>query len=142
MLYGPGGKEHQPTGTLTFVKEDMEGTNPKFIVRGEDGVKWKLKLGSEAKPETVASRLLWAAGYFASEDYFLAKVQVKNMPAHPHRGQKWIEPDGTMRDVRLKRYLAGEKKIGTWEWRNNPFTGAREFNGLRVLMALSSTTGI
>jgi hypothetical protein len=136
LLYGPGGSEHQPHGTLTFVKEDMDGTNPKFIVRGEDGVKWKLKLGAEAKPETVASRLLWAAGYFAGEDYFLADVQVKNMPAHLHRGQKWVEPDGTMHDVRLKRYLAGEKKIGAWEWRNNPFTGTREFNGLRVLMAV------
>jgi hypothetical protein len=121
---------------FTFVKEAMDGTNPKFIVRGEDGVKWKLKLGAEAKPETVASRLLWAAGYFASEDYFLADVQVKNMPAHLHRGQKWVEQDGTMHDVRLKRYLAGEKKLGTWEWRNNPFTGAREFNGLRVMIAV------
>jgi hypothetical protein len=80
--------------------------------------------------------LLWAAGYFASEDYFLAKVQVKNLPAHVHRGQKWIDPDGTMHDVRLKRSLKEEKKTGTWEWRNNPFTGAREFNGLRVMMAL------
>jgi hypothetical protein len=136
LLYGPGGMEHQPHGTFTFVKEDMDGSNPKFIVRGEDGVKWKLKLGVEAKPETVASRLLWAAGYFASEDYFLADVQVKNMPAHLHRGQKWVDPDGTMHDVRLKRYLAGEKKVGTWEWRNNPFAGSREFNGLRVLMAV------
>jgi hypothetical protein len=136
LLYGPGGAAHQPHGTFTFVEEDMAGTNPKFVVHDEDGVKWKLKLGSEAKPETVASRLLWAAGYFASEDYFLADVQVKNLPAHLHRGQKWIEPNGTMHDVRLKRYLAGEKKTGTWEWRNNPFTGTREFNGLRTMMAL------
>ena len=136
LLYGPGGLEHQPAGTFTFVEEDMAGTNPKFVVRGEDGVKWKLKLGAEAKPETVASRLVWAAGYFASEDYFLPTVQVKNLPAHLHRGQKWIDADGTMHDVRLKRYLKEEKKVGTWEWRNNPFTGAREFNGLRVMMAL------
>jgi hypothetical protein len=136
LLYGPGGKEHQPPSTLTFVEEDMAGTNPKFVVRGEDGVKWKLKLGAESKPETVASRLLWAAGYFASEDYFLADVQVKNLPAHVHRGQKWIDHDGTMHDVRLKRYLAGEKKVGTWEWRDNPFAGTREFYGLRVMMAV------
>jgi|CZKS01.1.fsa_nt_gi hypothetical protein len=136
LMYGPGGMEHQPHGTFTFVKEDMDGTNPKFIVRGEDGVKWKIKLGSEAKPETVATRMLWAAGYFVGEDYFLPDVQVKNMPRHLHRGQKLVEPDGTMHDVRLKRYLEGEKKVGIWEWRNNPFTGTREFNGLRVLMAV------
>jgi len=99
LLYGPGGAEHQPAGTLTFVEEDMEGTNPKFVARSEDGVKWKLKLGAEAKPETVASRLLWAAGYFASEDYFLATVQVKNLPAHVHRGEKWVDPDGTMHAI-------------------------------------------
>ena len=136
LLYGPGGKEHQPPATVTFVEEDMKGTNPKIVARGDDGVKWKIKLGAESKPETVASRLLWAAGYFASEDYFLADIQIKNLPAHLHRGQKSVEPDGTMHDVRLKRYLAGEKKTGTWEWRNNPFTGTREFNGLRVLMAV------
>ncbi len=136
LLLGPGGKEHQPPSTFTFVEEDMNGTNPKFVVRSEDGVKWKLKLGAESKPETVASRLIWAAGYFASEDYFLPVVQVKNLPAHVHRGQKWIDHDGTMHDVRLKRYLSGEKKAGIWEWRNNPFTGTREFNGLRVLMAV------
>lgn len=39
-------------------------------------------------------------------------------------------------DARLKRHLEGEKKLGTWEWRNNPFINTREFNGLRVLMAL------
>lgn len=136
LLYGPGGAEHQPHGTFTFVQEDTAGSNPKFVVRDADGKKWKLKLGSEAKPETVASRLVWAAGYFASEDYFLPEVQVQNLPAHLRRGQKWIEPNGTMHDVRLKRYRGGEKKVGSWEWRNNPFIGTREFNGLRVLQAL------
>src|SRR5260221_543758 len=30
LLYGPGGKEHQPAGKFTFVKESREGTSPKF----------------------------------------------------------------------------------------------------------------
>src|SRR5437870_12993285 len=54
LLLGPGGQDHQPKGTFTFVKEDLEGTNPKFVVQDQDGVKWKVKLGSEARPETVA----------------------------------------------------------------------------------------
>jgi hypothetical protein len=29
-----------------------------------------------------------------------------------------------------------DKKIGTWAWRDNPFTGTRELNGLRTLMAV------
>ena len=136
LFYGPGGKEHQPHGTFTFLKEDLDGSNPKFFVRDEAGVKWKVKLGVEARPETAASRFVWAAGYFANEDYFLRDLQVENMPAHLHRGQKLVAPDGSMHNVRLKRYPEGEKKIGNWQWRHNIFTGTRELNGLRVMMAL------
>jgi hypothetical protein len=39
-------------------------------------------------------------------------------------------------DVRLKRSLKGEEKIGDWKWSDNPFTRHRELNGLRVMMAL------
>ena len=135
LYYGPGGKEHAPHTTFTFLKEDLKGTNPKFDVRDEDGVKWKVKLGVEARPETVASRLVWAVGYYANEDYFLPDLRVENMP-RLQRGQNLVAPDGTMHNVRLKRYLKGEKKIGDWKWRENPFTGERELNGLRVMMAL------
>src|SRR5271168_1169735 len=41
LFYGPGGKEHQPHGPFTFVKEDLDGSNPKYDVRDQDGVKWK-----------------------------------------------------------------------------------------------------
>ena len=58
LFYGPGGEEHSPHSTYTFEKEDLDGTNPKFVVRDEHGVRWKIKLGEEAKPETVASRLV------------------------------------------------------------------------------------
>src|SRR5271168_3749879 len=64
MIGGPGGKKHQPAGKFTFVKEDMNGTSPKFIVHDDQGVKWKAKLGEEVKSETAATRLVWAAGYF------------------------------------------------------------------------------
>jgi hypothetical protein len=137
LFYGPGGKEDAPRGTtFTFEKEDLDGTNPKFVVRDRDGVKWKIKLGEEARPETVASRLVWAVGYFTDEDYFLSDLRVEQMPAHLHRGGKLVAPDGSMHSARLKRYINGEEKAGDWEWRDDPFTGSREWNGLRVLMAL------
>jgi hypothetical protein len=41
-----------------------------------------------------------------------------------------------MHNVRLKRTLKGEEKIGDWKWSDNPFTRQRELNGLRVMMAL------
>ncbi len=136
LFYGPGGKAHQPHGTMTFLQEDLDATNPKFDVRDGDGVKWKLKLGREARPETAAARLVWAVGYATDEDYFLREVQVTGMPLHVHRGQSLIGADGTMHDVRLKREPGGRKKVANWAWRDDPFTGTRELNGLRVLMAV------
>ena len=135
LYYGPGGKEHAPHTTFTFVKEDLKGSNPKFDVVDEDGTKWKAKLGGEAKPEVAASRFVWAVGYFANEDYFVPVLRVENMP-HLKRGQKLVHADGSMHDVRLKRHSKGEKDIGDWKWSNNPFSNQRELNGLRVMMAL------
>ena len=135
LYYGPGGKEYAPHTTFTFLKEDMSGTNPKLEVRDQDGVEWKVKLGVEARPETVASRLVWAVGYFADEDYFLPVLRVEDMP-HLRRGENLVGPDGSIHDVRLERHRNDEKKISNWKWRDNPFAREREFNGLRVLMAL------
>lgn len=137
LYFGPGGEAHQPHGPYTFIKEDMDGSNPKFSVRDRDGVKWKVKLGTEAKPETVATRLVWAAGYFVNEDYFLSAFRVDDMPRLRRRGaNRFIEPGGVMRNVRLKREPEDEKKIGTWSWRDDAFSSSREWNGLRVMMAL------
>jgi hypothetical protein len=136
LFWGSGGEKNQPHGPYTFVEEDMNGSNPKYVVTDRDGVKWTVKLGLEARPETSASRLIWAAGYFTNDDYFLADLQVANMPKHLKRGGDQVSADGTMHNVRLKRHNAGEKSLGDWKWRDAPFAGTREFNGLKVMMAL------
>ena len=135
LYYGPGGKTHEPHGPFQFVEEDMANSSPKFIVVGDDGTKWKAKLGREARPETAASRLVWAVGYFANEDYFVPALKVENLPKL-RRGEKDVQPDGTVKDVRLKRHSKGEEKVGDWSWRKCPFAGTREWYGLRVLMAV------
>jgi hypothetical protein len=134
LFYGPGGKAHEPHGPFTFEKEDLDGSNPKFVVRDSDKVKWKVKLGLEARPETVTTRLVWAAGYCVNEDYFVRDMHIDGMPAHLHRGQNLVEPGGEVHNVRLKR--EDEKKVGIWQWDKVAFAGSREWNGLRVLMAL------
>jgi hypothetical protein len=136
LYYGPGGKRHEPHGPFTFVKEDRGGTNPKFLVRDADGVEWKVKLGLEARSETAASRIVWAAGYATDEDYLVRDMQIGGLPRHLHRGQKLIGPGGTVHNARLEREREGEKKTGSWRWKRNEFAGSREWNGLRVLMAL------
>ena len=135
LFYGIGGEQNVPHGPFRFIKEDMDGTNPKFDVKDKDGIKWKVKLGIEAKPETAAARIVWAVGYFTTEDYFLPELHVEGMPAKLHRGQKLVEPDGSMHNVRLKREPKDWKKVGTWQWRYDPFAGTREWNGLKTLMA-------
>ena len=136
LYYGPGGKQHQPRGPYTFVKEDDDGTQPKFIVKDGRDVEWIVKLGFEVRSETAATRLVWAAGYFANEDYFVPELRVDGMPKHLKRGGKYIGANGVIHDARLKRRPADEKMIGNWDWRDGPFAGTRELNGLRVMMAV------
>jgi hypothetical protein len=113
----------------------MNGTSPKFYAKDDGGVEWLVKFGEEAKPETAATRFVWAMGYFTDEDYFLPKINVSRMPKL-HCGSRDVAADGTVMNVRLKRQGPGLKKIQNWDWYNNPFLGTREFNGLRVMMAL------
>lgn len=137
LLYGAGGKEHapDPNGTFTFDKEDMNGSSPKFEMKDSSGVRWKVKTGEEPQAETAATRLLWAAGYFVDEDYYLPELKVEGLTTLS-RGKGVVLPGGIVRNVRLKRKDKDNKKIGEWDWGKNPFVGTREFNGLRVMMAL------
>jgi len=135
LYFGAGGEADQPHAPYTFVEEDMDGSNAKYVVRDRDNVKWTVKIGMEARPENAATRLVWAAGYFTNEDYFLPVMQIAEMPAKVKRGQKMIGPGGTVTNARLKRHLSDEKNVGNWEW-DGVFAGTRELNGLKVMMAL------
>lgn len=136
LYYGSGGRQDAPArGKFTFLKEDLKGSNPKIDVRDANGVKWKVKFGNGARPETVASRIVWATGYFVAKDYFVPDLRVEGM-SRLQRGEKLVGLGGTLYNVRLKREEKEEKKIGIWSWRTDPFVGTRTWNGLRVLMAL------
>ena len=133
LYYGQGGKSGCPVPPFQFVEEDRHGSTPKFDIRDAAGTKWRVKLGSEARPEVVASRLLWAVGYFAQEDYVLPSADVAGL--HVRRGRKYIHGEH-ITDARFARKADGQKKIAIWRWKKNAFTGTRELDGLRVMMAL------
>ncbi|NLT65135.1 MAG: hypothetical protein GXX84_00865, partial [Acidobacteria bacterium] len=133
LYYGPEGKEGMPQGPFVFEEEDLDGTNPKFDVTDSRGRSWTVKLGIEAQPETAAVRLVWAVGYFVRPNYFIPRLEVQNMPQRLERGQHMIAPDGAIYGARLK---LNAKKQGIWKWKENPFVGTREFNGLRIMMSL------
>lgn len=138
LYYGPGGKSHAPMARAKykFIKEDSSGTSTKFYVRDTHGVQWLVKVGKEARPETAATRLVWAMGYFADEDYYLPRIEVTGLPATLDRPSPSVAADGIVLGARLKRHIPGQKKVANWSWFSNPFSETREFNGLRVLMAL------
>jgi len=137
LFYGAGGQEHAPdlNGTFTFIKEDLQATSPKFDVRDGRGVEWKVKLDEEPQSETAATRFLWAAGYFVDEDYYLAELKLAGAPAALRRGRKFISSDGTVHQARLERKSHDVKKVGPWDWFNNPFVETREFDGLRTMVS-------
>jgi len=89
LLYGPGGKAHEPHGPFTFEREDQDGSNRKCVVRDVNGVKWKAKVGLEARSETVAARLVWAAGYYANEDYFVSDMRIGGRRQASGNGTRW-----------------------------------------------------
>ena len=134
LLDGPGGKTRAPGTNFKFIEESAGGSAAKFLVKDENGIKWKVKLGPEVKSETAATRLLRAAGYFADENYYRNEISVKGMKMLS-RGKKYISDGGLVREVRLERVDDG-KKSQDWSWYEPRLVGIKEFNGLRVMMAL------
>jgi hypothetical protein len=126
LFYGPGGREGAPDPSRPFkyVRRQKSGTQKKIVVEDVDGRKWTVKFGPEARPETAATRIVWAVGYHVDQDYFVPRANIV--------GEKNIDA----RDVRFERRDDGYKEVGNWSWEDNPFLGTREFEGLKVLMAL------
>jgi len=131
---GAGGKAREPGTNFKFIKESQGGSSPKFEVEDEKGARWQVKLGGEAQSETAATRLLWAAGYFVDENYYRAQIRVQGLPRLA-RGQEFVSNGDTVTGARLERKIDGQESVA-WSWYDNVFVGTREFNGLRVMMAL------
>ncbi len=134
LRFGPGSEEMAPLAPFTFVSESTVGASPKFRVKDARGVTWSVKMGPEAKAETVATRLVWAMGYFADEAYHFDQITVPNLPRLA-RGKEF-QSGTTVRDVKMEPRRKGEYRGEIWDWLENPFVGQREFNGLKVLMVL------
>jgi hypothetical protein len=122
LLHGPGGKAlaPDPATAHSFVRTDTTGYSPGYDVRGPDGTLWSVKLGPEAQPEVVSSRLLWAVGYHQPAVYYLPRWTLTGREAGP-KGE-----------ARFRRDPAEHEVVGDWSWYANPFVGQRPFNGLLV----------
>jgi len=134
LLGGPGGREGRPdVRGLRLVREEKGGWSKKFRVRDASGREWVAKIGEEAQPETAAVRIVWAAGYVTETNYLAPCVHIPGAKAD--KKFERCEGDG-FRNVRFEARPKGIKRLGVWEWKNNPFVGTRQLQGLKVLMAL------
>lgn len=126
LFNGSGGAEGapDPNSKFTFVDRSPKGTSEKIHVTDDKGRKWTVKFGPEAKPETAATRIVWAAGYHVDQDYFVKRTHIEGRGGF----DVW--------DVRFERGDDGYKEEGLWKWDTNPFNGTRELQGLKVLMVL------
>ena len=117
-----GGSEIAPkTDTsFTWVATDKTGYSPGFDVRGPDGRMWSVKLGPEAQPEVVTSRVLWAIGYHQPPTYYLPTWQMSGGPGGQQPG------------ARFRTDFQDAKVIGDWSWSDNTFIGTQPYHGLIV----------
>ena len=136
---GPGGRARAPKPPFRFLAEDSTGTTPKLRLRDGNGVQWSVKWGPEVKAETFASRLAWASGYYVEPVYYVRRGRVSGV-RNLARADKYIDKHGYFSDARFELIDPSIRYVQSagWTWKNNPFVGTRQLNGLKIVLMLTS----
>ena len=123
LFLGPGGAAMRPDlRRITFIKEEKGGYSKKYRIRDGSGREWVAKIGKEAQSEISAVRLLWGLGYLTEVNYLVPRITIPGK--------------GTFTNVRLEARPENWKREGEWKWKQNPFTGTPQLQGLKIMMAL------
>jgi hypothetical protein len=125
LYRGPGGDRFVPdeNAAYAYEKSDTTGHSRGFWVQDSEGRRWKVKIGDEAQPEIVASRILWAIGYHQPVLHYVRSWRMTGGPtAAPGPGRFRLESD--------------HHSEGSWAWEHNPFAGSREERALVVVNIL------
>ena len=121
LFLGPGGEQMRPDlSQITFIKEEKKGANKKYRIKDGAGRVWVAKLGREAQPETAAVRLMWALGFKTEVNYLVPSITIPGK--------------GTFKNVRLEARPEEIDRLEEWKWKDNPFIGTKEFQGLKMMM--------
>jgi len=127
-----------PKPPFRFIEEDSQGSSPKLKVRDARGSIWSVKWGPEVNSDVFASRLAWASGYVVQPMHFVARGKILGAKGLK-RADKHVAPDGTFVNARFQLRDPSMKFLDRdWSWNDNPFEGTREWNGLRIVMMLTS----
>lgn len=125
LVSGPGGEAMKPDlSSITFIEEQTGGHSTKYRIKDGAGKTWVAKIGDEAQSETAAVRLIWALGYKTEINYLVPELEI------PGKGK--------FKNVRLEARPDDTKRLESWSWRDNPFKGTPEFQGLKIMMAFLS----
>jgi hypothetical protein len=122
LFYGVGGPDlaPDPADKYELIEVDKSGYSPGYAVRDREGTRWSVKLGIEAQPELVATRVLWAIGYHQPANYLLTGWQFVDKATQP-------QPI-----ARFRRDQSDQKVVSDWSWYENPFVSTQAFKGLVV----------
>lgn len=123
VYYGPGGRAMVPDlKNAAMMGRQPGGNNLKYRIRDRHGNEWVAKIADESQPETAAVRLLWAVGYKTEINYLMPDLQ--------------LGAERPFSNVRLEARPKGVKRGERWMWADNPFIGTKEFDGLKIMMAM------
>jgi hypothetical protein len=125
LFAGPGGESMKPDlSRVEFLEEEKSGHNKKYRIKDGSGKIWVAKLGREARPEVAAVRLLYGIGYKTEVNYFVPSITIPGK--------------GTFENVRLEARPENIKRLDEWKWKDNPFVGTKELQGLKIMMVFMS----
>jgi hypothetical protein len=137
---GPGGIDGAPVAPFVFLHEHLDGSQPCVSVRDARGRRWRVKWGNEVNAECFAVRVAWACGYFAEVTHFVRSGVITE--AHGlRRAAACIDRGGRFVDARFELDDPDVHKLfeeHSWAWDDNPFVGARELSGLKIVVMLLS----
>lgn len=122
-LTGPAKAGFAPALTkVKFLGKQPGGNNLKYRLEDANGNEWVVKVADESQAEVAANRLLWAIGYRTEIDQIVPKISIEGIGNYKN----------ARFELRSKEITRGDR----WSWAGNPLAGTKEFDGLRIMMAL------
>jgi len=122
-LTGPAKAGFAPALTkVKFLGKQPGGNNLKYRLEDANGNEWVVKVADESQAEVAANRLLWAIGYRTEIDQIVPKINIEGIGNYKN----------ARFELRTKEITRGDR----WSWAGNPLAGTKEFDGLRIMMAL------
>jgi hypothetical protein len=134
-----GAPVSKPKPPLTFLREDMSGTQTKLFVKDANGATWNVKFGYEVHPESFCWRVVRACGYFAEPSFFVPSGKIAGIQPMKRKDRS-LHEDGSFTDARFQ-YRDPDLKFlddKNWLFDAPPYGATKELSGLKILIMLFS----